>query len=157
HYLLEALVEVKAEGGRPATLVMAGGGPDFEKVKAEIATLGLERRVSLVGVKPARAVLPQGRIAVVPLLAQSLPYVVLEAARAALTVIAARVTVIAVIVGPTAATVVSPGDVGALRQEMQGALHAPDAAKAEAAARLAHNRAEFSVERMAESIEALYR
>lgn len=157
HYLLEALVEVKAEGGRPATLVMAGGGPDFEKFKVEIATLGLERRVSLVGVKPARAVLPQGRIAVVPSLAESLPYVVLEAAAAGLPVIATRVGGIPEIFGPTAASLVSPGDIGALRQAMQAALDAPDAAKAEAAARLAHIRAEFSVERMAESIEALYR
>lgn len=157
HYLLEALVKVEAPDGRPATMVMAGGGPDFEKFKAEIAALGLEARVTLLGVKPARAVLPQGRIAVVPSLAESLPYVVLEAAAAGLPVIATRVGGIPEIFGPTAASLVPPADTAALRKAMQAALDNPDAAHAEMRARLAHVRAEFSIARMTDAVEALYR
>lgn len=36
HYLLEALVDVRRPDGSPATLAMAGGGPDFETFKAKI-------------------------------------------------------------------------------------------------------------------------
>jgi glycosyltransferase involved in cell wall biosynthesis len=157
HYLLEALVGVTAEGGRPASLVMAGGGPDYDKFKAEIGSLGLERRVTLLGVKPARAVLPQGRIAVVPSLAESLPYVVLEAAAAGLPVIATRVGGIPEIFGPTAGSLVPPADSAALRTAMQRAFDDPAAAAAEMQARLAHIRAEFSMARMTDAIEALYR
>jgi glycosyltransferase involved in cell wall biosynthesis len=157
HYLLEALVGLKAPDGRPATLVMAGGGPDFEKFKSEISALGLTERVKLLGVQPARTVLPQGRIAVVPSLAESLPYVVLEAAAAGLPVIATRVGGIPEIFGPTAANLVPPGDSVALRHAMQAALSDPQAAAREMTARLAHVRSEFSVEHMAGSIEALYR
>lgn len=157
HHLLDALVEVKAADGRPATLVMAGSGPDFDRFRDEIRTLGLETRVTLVGVRPARAVLPQGRIAVVPSLAESLPYVVLEAAAAGLPVIATRVGGIPEIFGPTAGSLVPAADTGALRAAMQAALADPDAAQREAQARLAHIRAAFSVARMTEAIEALYR
>jgi glycosyltransferase involved in cell wall biosynthesis len=137
--------------------VMAGGGPDYDKFKAEIGSLGLERRVTLLGVKPARAVLPQGRIAVVPSLAESLPYVVLEAAAAGLPVIATRVGGIPEIFGPTAGSLVPPADSAALRTAMQRAFDDPAAAAAEMQARLAHIRAEFSMARMTDAIEALYR
>jgi glycosyltransferase involved in cell wall biosynthesis len=157
HYLLEALAGVSAPGGRPATMVMAGGGPDFDKFRAEIAALGLTDRVQLLGVKPARAVLPQGRIAVVPSLAESLPYVVLEAAAAGLPVIATRVGGIPEIFGPTAGGLVPPADAAPLKAAMQQALDEPDAARAEAARRLDHIAAEFSVARMTDAIEALYR
>ena len=156
-YLLEALVEVKAKDGRPATLAMAGGGPDFEKFKAQIDTLGLAGRVTLLGVRPARDVLPLGRISVVPSLAESLPYVVMEAAAAGLPVIATRVGGIPEIFGPTAGSLVPPGNTAALRKAMQSALDNPASAKAEMHLRLMHVRTEFSVSRMATAIEALYR
>jgi glycosyltransferase involved in cell wall biosynthesis len=157
HYLLEALAGVSAPGGRPATMVMAGGGPDFDRFKAEIEELGLTQRVQLLGVKPARAVLPHGRIAVVPSLAESLPYVVLEAAAAGLPVIATRVGGIPEIFGPTAESLVPPADTAALKAAMQRALDAPSEARAEAKTRFDHIKAEFSIARMTDAIEALYR
>jgi glycosyltransferase involved in cell wall biosynthesis len=157
HHLLEALVGVEAPDGRPATLAMAGGGAEFERFKAEIETFGLKERVGLLGVRPAREVLPLGRCVVVPSLAESLPYVVLEAAAAGLPVIATRVGGIPEIFGPTAASLVPPGDSAALRGAMQAALADPAAAAGEAQVRLAHVRAEFSIDRMTEAIEALYR
>jgi glycosyltransferase involved in cell wall biosynthesis len=157
HYLLEALVGVTATDGRPATLVMAGGGPDYDKFRAEIASLGLSERVTLVGVKPARAVLPQGRVAVVPSLAESLPYVVLEAAAAGLPVIATRVGGIPEIFGPTAESLVPPANSKALQMAMQAALSDPQSARRQMEARLEHVRNEFSVARMTDAIEAMYR
>lgn len=157
HYLLEALVEVKRADGSPATLAMAGGGPDFDKFKAEIGTLNLGNRVTLLGVTPARLALAKGHIAVVPSLAESLPYVVLEAAAAGLPVIATKVGGIAEIFGPTAASLIPPADTAALRTAMQDALGRPAETAAQARTRLAHVRAEFSVTGMVSGIEALYR
>jgi glycosyltransferase involved in cell wall biosynthesis len=155
-YLLEALGSVKTVDGRPATLAMAGAGPDFEMFSAMIDTLGLDDRVRLLGVKSARLALAQGRVAVVPSLKESLPYVVMEAAAAHLPVIATNVGGIGEIFGPTAGSLIPPGDAAALRAAMQASLDHPESARAEAAARLAHVRSEFSVDRMTDGVEALY-
>lgn len=155
--LLEALEGVRAADGRPATLVMAGDGPDAGAFKAMIARLGLGERVRLLGVQPARPTLRLGRCAVVPSLAESLPYVVLEAAGAGRPVIATRVGGIAEIFGPTAERLVPAGDVAALRAAMQAAIERPEAAEEEARRRLAFVRERFSLTRMADAVESLYR
>lgn len=155
-YLLDALVDLRASGGRPATLAMAGSGPDLEAVKARIARLGLVDRVTLLGVKPARPTLHLGRCAVVPSLAESLPYVILEAAAANRPVLATDVGGISEIFGPTAASLIPAADTAALRRAMQAFLDDPGAGAREAEIRLAHIRAGFSVSHMADRIDALY-
>ncbi len=155
-YLLDALADLRAPDGRPASLVMAGGGPDFDSIKARIAAEGLGDRVKLLGVQPARPTLQLGRCVVVPSLAESLPYVVLEAAAAGRPVIATDVGGMPEIFGPTAASLIPAADSQTLRIAMQAALDDPDAAAREAAARLAHVRAGFSVAHMVDQIEALY-
>jgi glycosyltransferase involved in cell wall biosynthesis len=155
--LAEALVDVKRVDGNPATLVMAGDGPNRGEFEALIAQLGLENRVTLLGAQPARPTFAQGRVAIVPSLAESLPYVVLEAAAARLPVIATRVGGIPEIFGPTAPSLVPAGDAVALGNAMQQALDHPDAAQLEMAARLAHIESHFSLATMTGAIEALYR
>lgn len=155
--LIEALVEVRAPGGRPATLVMAGDGPLMGETKAQIVRLGLEQRVRLLGATPARQALAMGRCAVVPSLAESLPYVVLEATAAGRPVIATRVGGIAEIFGPTADCLLPAGDVPALQRALQGFLDDPAAAERAMGQRLDFIREGFSVARMTEQIEALYR
>jgi glycosyltransferase involved in cell wall biosynthesis len=156
-YLLEALVGVVAANGRPATLVMAGGGPDMDVFKALIQSLGLGDRVELAGVRPAREMFSRGRCVVVPSLAESLPYVILEAAAAGRPVIATRVGGVAEIFGPTSASLVPAGDSPALAAALQAFLAAPDAAEAEAKTRHGFIRERFSVGHMTDEIEALYR
>lgn len=155
--LAEALVGVKRADGSPATLVMAGDGPDRAELEARIAQLGLGGRVTLPGAQPARPTFARGRVAVVPSLAESLPYVVLEAAAAQLPVIATRVGGIPEIFGPTAGSLVTSGDAEALRTAMQAALDDPAAAEAEMRSRLAHIESRFSLATMTGGIEALYR
>lgn len=157
HILLEALTQVSAPDGRPATLVMAGGGPDFESFRSEVAALSLAQRVVLLGVQPARPTLARGRCAIVPSLKESLPYVVLEAAAAARPVIATNVGGISEIFGPTAGSLVPPGDAAALREAMQGFMNDPAGADAQMRLRLAHVRENFSIDHMVGAIEALYR
>lgn len=156
-FLLEALVDIRAPGGRPATLAMAGGGADLDATRALIAGLGLSDRVKLLGVVPAREALRHGRCEVVPSLAESLPYVILEAAAAGLPVVATNVGGIAEIFGPTAPALVAPSDSAALRRAMQSVLDNPVAAASEAQQRLRHIRAGFSIALMTDRIEALYR
>ena len=156
-FMLDALVGLRAPDGRPATLAMAGGGPSLEALKARIVRLGLESRVTLLGVKPARPTLHLGRCEVVPSLAESLPYVVLEAAAAGRPVIATDVGGIREIFGPTASSLIPAADTPALARAMQAFLDNPEAAAEEAETRLAHIRAGFSVAHMTSRIEALYR
>ncbi|RUT32554.1 glycosyltransferase family 1 protein [Arsenicitalea aurantiaca] len=155
-YLLEALATIKRPDGRPPRLAMAGGGPDFDAITALIGDLGLSEQVELAGVRPAREMLARGHCVVVPSLAESLPYVVLEAAAAGRQVIATRVGGIDEIFGPTADRLVPPAKAAALARAMQAYLDAPEAAASEIAMRLDHVRAGFSFDRMADSIESLY-
>lgn len=157
HVLVEAIAGVVRQDGRPATLVMAGDGPERAQLLARIAALGLTDRVFLPGAQPARSMFARGRVAVVPSLAESLPYVVLEAAAARLPVIATRVGGIPEIFGPTAADLVPAGDADALSAAMQAALHDPTKAETAMRERLGHVEAKFSLARMAGDIEALYR
>lgn len=154
--LVEALDGVRRPDGSPATLVMAGDGPSRGEFEARIAQLGLEQRVTLLGAQPARPTFAKGRVAIVPSLAESLPYVVLEAAAARLPVIATAVGGIPEIFGPTSARLVPAGDPPALRAAMQQALDDPQAAQAEMLTRLAHVESHFSLSTMTGSIEALY-
>ena len=140
-----------------ATLVMAGDGPDRPALEQRIAALGLSERVTLVGSRPARAVFSLGRCAIVPSLAESLPYVVLEAAAAKLPVIATRVGGIPEIFGPTASSLIPADNAAALATALQAFLNAPSLATAEMETRLVHVRQGFSVAHMTDGIESLYR
>ena len=157
HVLADALVDLKRPDGTPATLVMAGDGAERAAFEARLAELGLAQRVALLGAQPARPTFARGRIAVVPSLAESLPYVVLEAAAARLPVISTRVGGIPEIFGPTAGSLVPAGDSVALAAAMQRALDDPRAADDEMLVRLAHIENRFSLGAMSSAIEALYR
>ncbi len=154
--LAEALAGVTRADGSPATLVMAGDGPSRGEFEARVAELGLEKQITLLGAQPARPTFAKGRVAVVPSLAESLPYVVLEAAAAQLPVIATAVGGIPEIFGPTSTRLVAAGNPQALGAAMQQALDAPQVAQAEMLERLAHIESHFSLATMAGSIEALY-
>lgn len=156
HVLLEALAGLTASDGRPATLVMAGSGPELEAFRAQVEARGLAGRIELAGVRPAREMFARGRCVVVPSLAELLPYVVLEAAAAGRPVLATRVGGVAEIFGPTAPSLLPPADAPALAAAMQAFLDDPGPAAREAAARLDHIGPRFSVGRMADAIEALY-
>ena len=98
-----------------------------------------------------------GRVAVAPSLAESLPYVVMEAAAAQLPVISTKVGGIAEIFGPTADQLIAPDDAAALAAAMGAALTNPGSTERQMRRRLDHVRSEFSVAHMVDAIEALYR
>jgi glycosyltransferase involved in cell wall biosynthesis len=156
-YLIDALVDVKAADGRPATMAMAGSGPEFEATRDKIERMGLGQRIELLGVKPVRDALRRGHCLVVASLAESLPYVILEGASAGRPVLSTNVGGIGEIFGPTAARLFPPADTEALRKAMQGFIDDPAAAMAEAATRLDYIRPRFTIVHMVDQIEALYR
>jgi glycosyltransferase involved in cell wall biosynthesis len=156
-YLIDAFPQLTAPDGRPATMAMAGGGPEFEQTKARIAQMGLAGRIELLGVRPAREALKRGRCLVVPSLAESLPYVILEGASGGLPVISTNVGGIGEIFGPSSDTLVPPADTEALRGAMQAFLADPQAAVGLAQDRLDYIRPRFSIAHMVDQIEALYR
>jgi glycosyltransferase involved in cell wall biosynthesis len=155
--LMDALEAIRRPDGRPASIAMAGGGQDFEMWQSQIIERGLTDRVELLGVRPAREALRRGNVLVVPSLAESLPYVILEGAAASRQVISTTVGGIAEIFGPTAGNLVPPSDMPALRAAMQRALDDPAAAHNEAEQRLQFIRPRFSIAHMTDQIEALYR
>lgn len=154
--LADAMARLHRADGRPVRLVMAGDGPERTALEHRLASLGIADTVQLVGSQPARKVFAMGRCAVVPSLAESLPYVVLEAAAARLPVISTDVGGIPEIFGPTAASLVPANDAEALAGAMQAFLDKPDAAASEMHRRLEHIRAGFSLAVMTDAIEALY-
>jgi glycosyltransferase involved in cell wall biosynthesis len=152
----------KTRDGRRPTLTIVGDGPDrkmFESTAALVdrgAGDGVEA-ILFAGVKPAREAFTLGRILVVPSRAESLPYIVLEAAAAGLPLIATRAGGIPEIFGPQAAELVTPGDPAALAQAIAAAFKNPDA-KRQAAQRLQTRiREHFSVDAMTNTILAAYK
>ncbi len=154
--LLEALAILKTSG-RPVTATIVGEGPDEAKLKAKALELGLADEVRFVGFQPARTAFAMGRMLVVPSRAESLPYVVLEAAAAALPIIATGVGGVPEIFGELAGQLIPADDVPALVAAIAQSLIDPGAANAIAQKIRARVRAEFSVDTMVDGGLAAYR
>src|SRR4029079_15268200 len=72
----------------PATALIVGSGPDEKGFKRLAQKLELDDKVTFAGPLPARTAFARGRCVVVPSRADSLPYVVMEAAAAPMPLIA---------------------------------------------------------------------
>jgi len=152
--VLIAAVAALAHDGRRVTATIVGEGPDRAAFEAAAQPLGAAIR--FVGAKPARAAFALGRLLVVPSRAESLPYIVLEAAAAGMPMIATHVGGIPEIYGPESAALVAPDDPAALTRAIRLALDEPDRMK-EAALRLqARVRASFSAEAMTQAVLDAY-
>ena len=116
--LLRALAQVRAR--RTVSAVIVGAGPDAAKYTREAAKYGLEGVVTFKGPTPAREAFRLGRTLVVPSRAESLPYIVLEAAAAGLPLLASDVGGIPEIVAGTDTDLLPPGDADALAHAMMG-------------------------------------
>ncbi|HEY4202190.1 MAG TPA: glycosyltransferase family 4 protein [Devosiaceae bacterium] len=156
-FLIEAFTSLRRADGSPATLVIVGDGPDRAQFEQMMKDAGLSERVIFTGAQPARKMFSRGRCVVVPSLAESLPYIVLEASAALKPVIATAVGGVGEIFGPTSAALIKPANTTALQQAMQTFLDKPDEAARLAETRLQFIRQGFSVEVMTDAIEALYR
>jgi glycosyltransferase involved in cell wall biosynthesis len=154
--LIEALSILKSSGRR-VTATIVGEGPDDTKLKAQAERLGLADEIRFVGFRPAREAFAMGRMLVIPSRAESLPYVVLEAAAAGMPIIATEVGGVPEIFGPQAAHLIPPDDIAALVEAMRSALNDPGGAHRVAEQVRARVRAEFSLSTMVEGGLAAYR
>ncbi|MFA5899054.1 MAG: glycosyltransferase, partial [Hyphomicrobium sp.] len=152
--LLEALSRIAAD--RPVRAVIAGAGPDASKYHSQAQELNLDGLVSFPGAVPAQTAFASGRVLVVPSRAESMPYIVLEAAAASMPIIATNVGGIPEIVNGTDTPLISPGDSEALYEAMVGFLDDPEAAKRRAVRLKAAVADRFTVARAAESVLAFY-
>jgi glycosyltransferase involved in cell wall biosynthesis len=151
--LIEALATLAREG-RPTTATIVGDGPDRAAFEAAAKDLG--EAIRFAGAMPARAAFALGRLLIVPSRAESLPYIVLEAAAAGLPLIATNVGGIPEIYGPDASALVAPGDPAALAHAIGSALQSPGAEDDLTRRLQARVRAEFSVDVMTDSVLATY-
>ncbi len=154
--LIEALAFLK-RSGRRVSATIAGEGPQGPELKAQAARLGIADQVHFIGFCPARDAFTMGRMLVIPSRAESLPYIVLEAAAAGMPIIATRVGGNPEIFGSQDSHLIAPDDVGALVGAISAALDDPGEVKRVAQAVRARVRSEFSSTTMVESGLAAYR
>ena len=163
--LIAAIKQLAQEGrfgagngeGRQITATIVGDGPDRARFEREVAKHGLGEQVQFVGAKPARQAFSLGRLLVVPSRAESLPYIVLEAAAAGVPMIATRVGGIPEIFGPDAGTLVGPGDPAALAQAISQAMQDRGARHSASLRLKTRLRALFSADAMTDAILTAYR
>jgi glycosyltransferase involved in cell wall biosynthesis len=154
--LIEALALLK-QSGRRVTATIAGEGPDGAKLAAVAERLGVADQIRFIGHCPARKAFTMGRMLVIPSRAESLPYVVLEAAAAGLPIIGTKVGGVPEIFGPQADRLVRADDVAALVGAMAQALSDPAEMQFAAQVLKTRVRSEFSLSTMVEHNLAAYR
>jgi glycosyltransferase involved in cell wall biosynthesis len=155
--VLIAAIRQLAEEGRKVTATIVGDGPDRAQFERAVRKHGLGEQVQFVGAKPARQAFSLGRLLVVPSRAESLPYIVLEAAAAGVPMIASQVGGIPEIFGPDAGTLVAPGDPAALAQAISQAMQDRGARHSATLRLKTRLRALFSADVMTDAILAGYR
>ena len=154
--LIEALSLLKAQGRRVSATI-AGEGPDAAELKALTEQCGVADQVRFVGYRPAREAFAMGRMMVIPSRAESLPYVILEAAAAGVPILSTRVGGIPEIFGPQSGHLIAPDDVGALAGAIGGAFDAPAELRRIAQSVKGRVQAEFSLSAMVDGGLAAYR
>jgi glycosyltransferase involved in cell wall biosynthesis len=153
--LIDALAKLsRARRGLRAVLI--GDGPDAASFQDQARALGMQDLITFRGPMPAREALSLGRIVAMPSRAESLPYVVLEAAAAAKPLIATRVGGIPEIFGPYSDHLVPPGDVDALAEAIAKMAEAGDGDAKLAAAIQGRVKELFSAETMIEKVLESY-
>lgn len=138
------------------TAVIVGDGPDRARFMALAQSLGLEQRVRFLPPRPAAEALRLGRILAVPSRAESLPYVVLEAAAAAVPFVATDVGGIPEIVAGSNTTLIAPEDELALARRLLSDLADPERLADRAAALQSAVRRRFTIAAMTDAVLGFY-
>ena len=121
--LLDSLPMIQRMIGRRPSLVLVGSGPDRDQLQAHAAEVGFSDSVRFAGAMPARDAFRLGNVLVVPSRAESLPYVVLEAAGACVPMVATNVGGIPEIFGPNATDLIPCDRALTLAETLAGKLN----------------------------------
>jgi glycosyltransferase involved in cell wall biosynthesis len=154
--LLEAIAQL-ARDGRTVSATIIGDGPDAAAFRAQAERLGPSGAVRFLSAMPAREGFALGRLMVAPSRAESLPYIILETAAAAVPLITTNVGGIPEVLGPQSPRLVPPGDASALATAISSARADPAAMRNETLTLRARVRGEFSADVMADGVLAAYR
>jgi glycosyltransferase involved in cell wall biosynthesis len=154
--LFDALALLGDRGRRPS-LMLVGDGPEREALSARAELLGVASQLSFRAPMAARDAFTLGDVLVVPSRAESLPYIVLEAAGAHKPIVATRVGGIPEIFGPYSDRLIPCDDPVVLARAIQGLLEAKPLERAEETRRLAdYVGANFSLSQMADGVIDAY-
>jgi glycosyltransferase involved in cell wall biosynthesis len=155
-FLIDAIDNLRRRN-TPVTATLVGGGPDEAKLRAQVERLSLQNAIRFAPVMPARSALTLGKVMVIPSLAESLPYVVLETAAAGKPLITTRVGGVPEIYGPLSDTLVPAGNAGALADAIAQTIANPGTAAEIAKALRERVAASFSVDTMVDGVLSAYR
>ncbi len=158
-FLIDALATLNLAAlnkQRAVTATIVGSGPSADSLKAKVASLGLDQRITFTGALPARQALNLGRIMVVPSLAESFPYVVLEAAAAGLPLVSTNVGGIPEIVAGTDTELIDAASAPALTAALQSTLQNMPAALDKAHRLRANVERKFTVAGMTAAVLGFY-
>ena len=154
--LIDALA-LLSQGQVKPRLVLVGSGPDESKLAELAQARGVAGQITFAGLLPAHEAFPLGRILVGPSRAESLPYVVLEAAAAQVPIVATDVGGINEIFGPFRDRLIPPDDPHVLAEIMRKMLARPAAeTDADSQALASFVKTKFKISDMADSVLAGY-
>ncbi len=157
--LIEALALLKRRDGLTPRILIVGSGPDEALLRQMTVEQGVAGQCVFEPPGPIRAALAKAHVMVIPSRAESLPYVILEAAAAAQPLIATDVGGIKEIYGPRHADrLISANEPTILADAIRKALATPEAERLAEAADLAlHVRANFCLNAMIDGVLDAYR
>ncbi|MDX3805360.1 glycosyltransferase [Bosea thiooxidans] len=157
--LIDALALLHRRDGLKPRILIVGSGPDETELKEMASARGIADQCVFEPPGPIRKALAQARVMVIPSRAESLPYVILEAAAAAQPLISTDVGGINEIYGPHhRQRLIKANDPTILAESIRTMLARPEAERlAEAADLAAHVRRHFRLDSMIDGVIAAYR
>lgn len=157
--LIEALAILKRRDRLTPRTLIVGSGPDEALLRQMTVDQDVAAQCVFDPPGPIRAALAKAHVMVIPSRAESLPYVILEAAAAAQPLIATDVGGIKEIYGPRhAGRLIPPDDPMVLADTIRATLAKPAADRLAEAADLAqHVRARFRLDAMVDGVLDAYR
>jgi glycosyltransferase involved in cell wall biosynthesis len=157
--LIDALALLRETYAKTPSILIVGSGPEEVQLKQYASERGVLAQSVFAPPGPIRKALARGRIMVVPSRAESLPYVILEAAAACQPLVSTNVGGIGEIYGPAHQhRLFPPNDPHVLAKAISEALDMPpDALVAQAADLAAHVRQHFTLDTMIDGVIAAYR
>jgi glycosyltransferase involved in cell wall biosynthesis len=153
--LLDAIAHLRSDG-MPLTATIVGGGALDAELRVQAENLRLGAAIRFLPPMPARAAMALGRLMVIPSRAESLPYVVLEAAAAGKPLITTNVGGIPEIYGPLSPALIPAGDPVKLAEAIARAIDEPEALAGTTRMLRQQVADSFSMETMVDGVIAAY-